>query len=52
MAFESSYGARTWRAVAGARHGAVASNQAIVRLPDGMLAAGSDPRRDGYALAW
>ena len=28
------------------------SAQAIVRLPDGMLVAGSDPRRDGYALAW
>jgi gamma-glutamyltranspeptidase/glutathione hydrolase len=28
------------------------SAQAIVRLPDGMLAAGADPRRDGTAVAW
>ncbi|MBI2755103.1 MAG: gamma-glutamyltransferase [Chloroflexi bacterium] len=28
------------------------SAEVIVRLPDGLLAAASDPRRDGYALAW
>jgi gamma-glutamyltranspeptidase len=28
------------------------SVEIIQRLPDGMLLAGSDPRRDGWALAW
>jgi gamma-glutamyltranspeptidase len=28
------------------------SAQTIVRLPDGTLVAGADPRRDGVALAW
>ena len=28
------------------------SVEIIRRLPDGTLLAGSDPRRDGWALAW